>query len=354
MDTVKKVVVSVSTEYAVLIGRGLLAQTGEEVKKRIAPCRAAVITDSNVSKLYVKPVESSLQKAGFTCCRFVFPAGEASKNIRTLSDILEFLAEQEMTRQDIIIAIGGGVVGDIAGFAAAVYQRGIRFILLPTTFLAAVDSSIGGKTAIDLKAGKNLAGAFYQPHLVLCDTDTLETLPPEIFADGIAETLKYGILGNRELFEKTAAGFARKDWENIIEACVKMKRDIVTEDEYDIAKRQLLNLGHTFGHAIEKQSAYAISHGKAVAIGLHLIAQAAEQRGIAEQGLAETIRRALSANCLPTETEFTTIEIMDGLLRDKKRHGSRISFVFPETIGSCRIAELTVAEAAELAEKLLG
>lgn len=354
MDTVRKVIVSVSTKYAVLIGRGLLAQTGEEVKKRIAPCRAAVITDSNVSKLYVKPVESSLQKAGFTCCRFVFPAGEASKNIRTLSDILEFLAEQEMTRQDIIIAIGGGVVGDIAGFAAAVYQRGIRFILLPTTFLAAVDSSIGGKTAIDLKAGKNLAGAFYQPHLVLCDTDTLETLPPEIFADGIAETLKYGILGNRELFEKTAAGFARKDWENIIEACVKMKRDIVTEDEYDIAKRQLLNLGHTFGHAIEKQSAYAISHGKAVAIGLHLIAQAAEQRGIAEQGLAETIRRALSANCLPTETEFTTIEIMDGLLRDKKRHGSRISFVFPETIGSCRIAELTVAEAAELAEKLLG
>ncbi len=339
MDTVRKVIVSVSTKYAVLIGRGLLAQTGAEVKKRIAPCRAAVITDSNVSKLYVKPVESSLQKAGFTCCRFVFPAGEASKNIRTLSDILEFLAEQEMTRQDIIIAIGGGVVGDIAGFAAAVYQRGIRFILLPTTFLAAVDSSIGGKTAIDLKAGKNLAGAFYQPHLVLCDTDTLETLPPEIFADGIAETLKYGILGNRE---------------NIIEACVKMKRDIVTEDEYDIAKRQLLNLGHTFGHAIEKQSAYAISHGKAVAIGLHLIAQAAEQRGIAEQGLAETIRRALSANCLPTETEFTTVEIMDGLLRDKKRHGSRISFVFPETIGSCRIAELTVAEAAELAEKLLG
>lgn len=354
MDTVRKVVVSVSTEYAVLIGRGLLARTGEEVKKRIAPCRAALITDSNVAELYAEPVESSLRKAGFSCCRFVFPAGEASKNIRTLSDILEFLAEQEMTRQDIIIALGGGVVGDIAGFAAAVYQRGIRFILLPTTFLAAVDSSIGGKTAVDLKAGKNLAGAFYQPHLVLCDTDTLETLPPEIFTDGIAETLKYGILGNRELFEKTAVGIARKDWENVIESCVKMKRDIVTEDEYDMAKRQFLNLGHTFGHAIEKQSDYAISHGRAVAIGMHLIAQAAEQRGIAEQGLAETIRRALSANGLPAETEFTAAEIMNGLLRDKKRHGSRISFVFPEKIGSCRILELTVAETANLAEKLLG
>lgn len=353
MDTARKVIVSVSTEYAVLIGRGLLARTGEEVKKRIAPCRAAVITDSNVAGLYAEPVESSLQKAGFSCCRFVFPAGEASKNIRTLSDILEFLAEQEMTRQDIIIALGGGVVGDIAGFAAAVYQRGIRFILLPTTFLAAVDSSIGGKTAIDLKTGKNLAGAFYQPHLVLCDTDTLETLPTETFADGIAETLKYGILGNRELFEKTAAGIVRKDWENVIETCVKMKRDIVTEDEYDMAKRQLLNLGHTFGHAIEKQSGYTISHGKAVAIGMHLIAQAAEQRGIAEQGLAEIIRHALTANGLPTETEFTPVEIMDGLLRDKKRHGNRISFVFPEKIGSCRIVELSVAEIADLAEKLL-
>lgn len=353
MDAIRKVIVSVSTEYAVLIGRGLLAHTGEEVKKRIAPCRAAVVTDSNVAGLFAEAVENSLQKAGFSCCRFVFPAGESSKNIRTLSDILEFLAEQEMTRQDIIIALGGGVAGDIAGFAAAVYQRGIRFVMLPTTFLAAVDSSVGGKTAVDLKAGKNLAGAFYQPHLVLCDTDTLQTLPAETFADGIAETLKYGILGNRELFEKTSAGISHEDWEEIIEACIKMKRDIITEDEFDTGKRQHLNLGHTFGHAIEKRSGYALTHGKAVAIGLSLIARAAEQRGIAEPGLAEIIRRALAANGLPTETEFTAAEIMEGILRDKKRRGGKISFVFPEKIGSCRITELTVEDAAGLAEQAL-
>lgn len=349
----KKIIVSVSTEYAILIGRGLLGQAGVELKKRIAPCRAAVITDSTVAGLYAETVESSLRDAGFSCCRFVFPAGEESKNISVLSDILEFLAEQEMTRQDIVIALGGGVVGDMAGFAAAVYQRGIRFIQIPTTFLAAVDSSVGGKTAIDLKAGKNMAGAFYQPHLVLCDIDTLKTLPEEIFADGIAETLKYGVIGNKELFEKTACGSFREDLEGTIEACVKMKRDIVTEDEFDTGKRQLLNLGHTLGHAIEKRSGFALSHGHAVAIGLHLIARAAEQRGIAGAGLAETIRRALLANGLPAETSFSAEEITEAMLRDKKRRGNYISFVFPEKIGSCQIIKVPVAEAAALAEKAI-
>ena len=161
----RKVIVSASTEYAVLIGRGLLAQLGTEVAKRICPCKAAVITDTTVEKLYAEQAEQSLAAAGFTTCRFSYPAGEGSKHIGTLSDMLEFLAEQEITRQDIIIALGGGVAGDMAGFAAAVYQRGIRFVQVPTTFLAAVDSSVGGKTAIDLRAGKNMAGAFYQPQL---------------------------------------------------------------------------------------------------------------------------------------------------------------------------------------------
>lgn len=349
----KKVIVSASTEYAVLIGSGLLAQSGEEIKKRIAPCRAAVITDSVVEGLYAQTVESSLQSAGFSCRRFVFPAGEGSKNIAVLSDILEFLATQEITRQDIIVALGGGVAGDIAGFAAAVYQRGIRFIQIPTTFLAAVDSSVGGKTAIDLKAGKNMAGAFYQPHLVLCDTNTLKTLPEEIFADGIAETLKYGVIGNKELFDGTASGTFRKDLEGTIEACVKMKRDIVTEDEFDTGNRRLLNLGHTFGHAIEKRSGFTLSHGHAVAIGLHLIARAAEQRGIAQSGLAETIRRVLLANGLPVETDFPPEEIAEAMLSDKKRCGSCISFVFPEKIGSCRIVKIPVPEAAALVKNAM-
>lgn len=349
----KKVIVKASVEYAVLIGRGILGQLGEEVKKRIQPCKAAIITDTNVEKLYAEQVETSLHKAGFTVCRFVYPAGEVSKNINTLSDILEFLAAEEMTRQDIIIALGGGVTGDMAGFAAAVYQRGIRFIQVPTTFLAAVDSSVGGKTAIDLKAGKNMAGAFYQPHLVLCDVDTLDTLPETVFADGIAETLKYGVIGDAELFAKIASGNFREDLEEIIETCIKMKRDIVMEDEFDTGVRQLLNLGHTLGHAIEKKSGFAISHGYAVAIGMHLIAKAAEEMGIAEAGLSQKIKNALENNALPVSVDDTAEEITESVLRDKKRRGGEISFVFPTKIGHCEIVKIPVGEVTELVKKAL-
>ncbi len=349
----RKVIVKASTEYAILIGRGILGMLGEEVKKRIAPCKAAVITDTNIEKLYAAQVEQSLQDAGFATCRFVYPAGEQSKHIGTLSDMLEFLAEEEVTRQDIIIALGGGVAGDMAGFAAAVYQRGIRFVQAPTTFLAAVDSSVGGKTAIDLKAGKNMAGAFYQPHLVLCDVDTLDTLPEEVFADGIAETLKYGVIGDAELFEKTAGGDFKADLEEVIETCVKMKRDIVMEDEFDTGLRQLLNLGHTLGHAIEKKSGFAITHGHAVAIGMHLIAKAAEEQGMAEAGLAEKIKLALENNHLPVSIDYTAEEITEGVLKDKKRRGGEISFVFPVKIGECKIVKIPVEEVTELVRKAL-
>lgn len=350
----KKVTVKGSTvEYNILIGRGLLGQLGEEIRKRIRPCKAAIVTDSTVEKLYAEQAEVSLRKAGFSVCRFVYPAGEGSKQIGTLSELLEFLAEEEITRQDILVALGGGVTGDMAGFAAAIYQRGIRFVQVPTTFLAAVDSSVGGKTAIDLKAGKNMAGAFYQPHLVLCDVDTLDTLPAEVFADGIAETLKYGIIGNAELFARTAEGDFRKDLEEIIEICVKMKRDIVEEDEFDTGVRQLLNLGHTLGHAIEKKSGFALSHGYAVAIGLHLIAKAAEQKGMAQKGLAETIKQALEKNGLPVSTEYTAEEITEGVLKDKKRRGGEISFVFPVKIGECRLVEIPVDEVMALIKGIL-
>lgn len=345
MRTVK---VSASTEYNILIGKGLLAQAGSEIAKRIAPCSAAVITDDTVHALYAETVIHSLEEAGFSVCKFVFPAGERSKNIETLSQILEFLAEQEMTRQDIIVALGGGVVGDMAGFAAAVFQRGIRFIQIPTTFLAAVDSSVGGKTAIDLKAGKNMAGAFYQPHCVICDTDTLATLPQAVFADGIAETLKYGVIGNAALFHKVESLAFREELEETIAACVTMKRDIVMRDEFDTGERQLLNLGHTLGHSIEKQSNFSISHGHAVAIGMQLIANAAEAMGIAEAGTAERIGRALQNNGLPTTTAYSVAEIAAGARMDKKRRGGEISFVFPEKIGKCCIKEIPVTALTDM------
>ena len=263
---------------------------------------------------------------------------------------LEFLAKEEMTRTDLIVALGGGVTGDLAGFGAAVYLRGIPFVQIPTTFLAAIDSSVGGKTAVDLEAGKNLAGAFYQPKLVLCDTDVLQTLPEVVFADGIAEALKYGVLGDAALFEKIAGGDFRQDLEEIIETCVSMKRDVVEEDEFDTGKRQLLNLGHTFGHAIEQKSHFQMTHGHAVAIGMHLIAKAAEAKGIAEKGTAAAIAKALEQNQLPKETEFSPAEVAEGTLRDKKRRGGTISFVFPKKIGACEIVKIPVEEVEALAK----
>lgn len=346
----RSVTVKTSATYEVLIGSGLLQNAGEEVKKVISPCKAAIVTDSTVVHLYEETVRKSLTEAGFSVCTFVFPAGEASKNIHTLSHLLEFLAKEEMTRTDMIVALGGGVTGDLAGFGAAVYLRGIPFVQIPTTFLAAIDSSVGGKTAVDLEAGKNLAGAFYQPKLVLCDTDVLQTLPEVVFADGIAEALKYGVLGDAALFEKIAGGDFRQDLEEIIETCVSMKRDVVEEDEFDTGKRQLLNLGHTFGHAIEQKSHFQMTHGHAVAIGMHLIAKAAEAKGIAEKGTAATIAKALEQNQLPKETEFSPAEVAEGTLRDKKRRGGTISFVFPKKIGDCEIVKIPVEEVEALAK----
>lgn len=346
----RSVTVKTSATYEVLIGSGLLQKAGEAVKKVISPCKAAIVTDSTVVHLYEETVRKSLEEAGFSVCTFVFPAGEASKNIHTLSHLLEFLAKEEMTRTDMIVALGGGVTGDLAGFGAAVYLRGIPFVQIPTTFLSAIDSSVGGKTAVDLEAGKNLAGAFYQPKLVLCDTDVLQTLPEVVFADGIAEALKYGVLGDAALFEKIAGGDFRQDLEEIIETCVSMKRDVVEEDEFDTGKRQLLNLGHTFGHAIEQKSHFQMTHGHAVAIGMHLIAKAAEAKGIAEKGTAAAIAKALEQNQLPKETEFSPAEVAEGTLRDKKRRGGTISFVFPKKIGDCEIVKIPVEEVEALAK----
>ena len=219
--------------------------------------------------------------------------------------------------------------------------------------LTALQKAVRESEDIDLKAGKNMAGAFYQPHLVLCDVNTLDTLPEEVFADGIAETLKYGVIGDKALFEKTAQGDFRDELEEIIETCVKMKRDIVMEDEFDNGMRQLLNLGHTLGHAIEKKSGFTISHGYAVAIGMHLIAKVAEEKGMAEKGLSEKIKMALENNQLPVSIDYKAEEIVEGVLKDKKRRGGEISFVFPAKIGHCDIVKIPVAEVTDLVRSAL-
>ena len=346
----KTVVINTPNPYKVLIGSGLLEETGKLVSEITSPCKAAVITDSTVDKLYANKVITSLSEYGFSCIKYVFKSGEASKNISVFSDILEFLANNSVTRSDIIVALGGGVAGDMAGFCAASYLRGIKFIGIPTTLLSAVDSSVGGKTAVNLDAGKNLVGAFHQPSLVICDTDTLKTLPENYLNDGISETIKYGIITDEKLFKLMETDFL-SEIKTIIERCVSIKNYIVSGDVFDKGQRQLLNLGHTFGHSIEILSNFEISHGQAVAIGMVIISQAAEKMNLSKKGTTKRITDLLKKCGLPTETTYTAKEITDISLKDKKRNGDTITLVIPEEIGKTVLIKIPTDKLCDFAEK---
>ncbi|MEG6522460.1 3-dehydroquinate synthase [Desulfotomaculum sp. 1211_IL3151] len=339
----KLVTVNASKSYEIIIEQGILAKAGQETAKRISACTAAIVTDNIVDSLYSDVVCKSLQETGFSVCKFVFTHGEASKNLTVFGQILEFFAQKQLTKSDLVVALGGGVIGDIAGFAASVYLRGIRFMQIPTTYLAAIDSSVGGKTAIDLAAGKNLAGTFYQPSLVLCDPDSFATLPEKVFADGTAEAIKYGVLAAPKLFDKLAQGQAQLDLVNIIEQCVKIKRDLVMRDEFDNGDRQLLNFGHTIGHAIEHCSGYRITHGHAVAMGMVTISKAAWRLGLSAQDCSEPIKAALLANNLPFSSPFTAEQLALAALLDKKRRLDNITLVIPIKIGQCVLHKIPVS-----------
>ena len=336
--------VCVREGYEVVIGGGLLRESGSLIRAAIGDCRLAIVTDSNVAPLYLAPLMRSLAGAGFDACSFVFPAGEQHKRMETLSRILEFFAGEHFTRGDCVLALGGGVTGDMAGFAAGCYLRGVRYIQLPTTLLAAVDSSVGGKTAVDLSAGKNLAGLFHQPSLVLCDTDCFVTLPPAEFANGAAEAIKTGILDDEALFSLFEQDQVKSNIDAVVERCVRYKAEIVERDEKESGERKLLNLGHTAGHVIELCSGYTVSHGHAVAAGLGIIARAAERLGWADEPLAERIESALEKNGLPMTTEFPPEMLAQAALSDKKRAGGFITLVVPRRIGNCFLKELPVDE----------
>ena len=332
----KTVTVSASKTYDILIGSGLLDQLGPQARKLGKARMVCLVSESTVYPLFGEKDVRSLEAAGFKVVSFVFPAGEESKNPETYLALLNFLAEHRLTRSDLIVALGGGVTGDLAGFAAATYLRGIRFIQVPTTLLAAVDSSVGGKTAIDLPAGKNLVGAFCQPSLVLCDTHTLNTRPREIFRDGCAEVIKYGILSDPALFSHLERHGLDFDREYVITRCVELKRDVVMEDEFDTGARMKLNLGHTIGHGVEAKSNFTLSHGKAVAIGIAIVSRAC--------GCADTSRilAILAQFGLPASTSESADDILSYALSDKKRSANQVNLILPNAIGNCSIVPTPV------------
>ena len=252
-----------------------------------------------------------------------------------------------LSRSDIAAALGGGVTGDLTGFAAATYRRGMDYIQLPTTLLAAVDSSVGGKTAINLRAGKNQLGCFHQPAAVICDTDTFSTLPEREVRSGSAEIIKYGVIGDEGFFESLGEEPISARYEAVVERCVSMKRDFVARDEFDRGDRRYLNFGHTIGHAAERCSGYTLPHGYAVAMGMAAISRAAESFGISEKGTAERIEKMLKRYGLPTEIDFARDDMLDAMLSDKKSDGSSVALIVPERIGRCRIENAGAAELCE-------
>ena len=332
------VIVDASRAYPVHIGGGLLDQAGGLIAGVTKSRRCAVVTDSAVGPLYAQRVQKSLEAGGFTVLLHAFPAGEQSKNLTTYGRILEFFAQNRLTRSDFVIALGGGVTGDMAGFAAATYQRGVDYIQMPTTFLAASDSSVGGKTAVDLEAGKNLAGAFHQPKMVICDTDTFQTLSADAFADGMAETLKHGLIADKEFFDELMTG--NPDPGRMVRRNVEIKAAVVREDEFEHGTRKLLNFGHTLGHAIEKISDFSITHGHAVAIGMALAARAGEKMGFSPAGTLEQVLAANEKYHLPTECPYTAEQIYNAATADKKRDGGSIDVVVLERVGQARTVRL--------------
>ena len=332
------VTVNASTTYEVKIGSGLLPKLGAEVSALGKAGKVCIVSDSNVWPLYGNAAKNSLENAGLEVIHFLFPAGESSKNGSTYLQLLNFLAENGMTRSDHLVALGGGVVGDLTGFAAATYLRGIAYIQVPTTLLAMVDSSVGGKPALDLPSGKNLAGAFCQPKLVLCDTDTLATLPEDIFRDGCAEVIKYGILYDPDLFAHLTEKGLAFDRKAVITRCVELKRDVVTQDEFDTGLRMKLNLGHTVGHGIEAISNFSLSHGKAVAIGMAIVSRASRCPD------GQKILACLERFGLPTTTDYAPEEIYRCALSDKKRSGGTVNLIIPKAIGSCAIVPTPIAD----------
>ncbi len=326
-----------------------LKKIGEYIKNIQKDGKICVISDDNVAPLYMEDCMKSLQKAGYDAYEYILPAGEASKNGENYLKIMSYLASISMTRSDGIVALGGGMVGDLAGFSAATYMRGINVYQVPTTLLAAVDSSVGGKTAIDLPAGKNLVGAFHQPKLVLQDSALLDTIPPETYREGMAEVIKYGVIDSPELFAKlNAPEYTKAHLQEIIQTCVDIKSKFVEADEFDHGLRHKLNFGHTLGHAMEILSDYSLSHGDAVAKGMYWMTKISVEQGWCDIETLDQLEKVLNAYGFDLSLNFDIEEVYRVLCSDKKRTGNQIRIVTADRIGECTLRLMNIEEVKAL------
>lgn len=347
--------VNVGKPYDIIINSGCIDDVGKHVSDIEGVKKCAIITDSNVGSIYGERVKKSLENNGIYTVIHTFEAGEKSKNVESIYGMLECLAENSFTRSDMIVALGGGVTGDMAGFTASIYLRGIKFVQIPTSLLAQIDSSVGGKTGIDLPQGKNLCGAFHQPSLVLIDPDVLSTLPEYYFSDGLAEAIKYGMIKSASLFERLENENAKDFIEDLIFECVDIKRKVVENDEFDNGERMILNFGHTFGHAIEKYYGFeAYSHGQGVAVGMMIAVSSGEELSLTAQGSSARLKKVLEKYNLPYSTDADCESLISTISVDKKCRGNDINFIFISEIGSSFIKKIPVNDFSNIFRNSVG
>lgn len=332
--------------YPIIIENGIIDNVSAEICKFYKGKKIFIVTDDNVNSHYGEVVTESLNESGFEVKLMSLKPGEESKNFNTLPQVYNELLDFNLTRSDLIIALGGGVIGDLTGFVASTYLRGVDFIQIPTSLLAQVDSSVGGKVAVDLKRGKNLVGSFYHPKCVLIDPNVLETLEERFLIDGMAEVIKYGCIKDSEFFE-----FLEKIENNqqlidnmgiIIHKCCDIKREVVENDEKDLGERMLLNFGHTLGHAIEQYYNYSkYSHGEGVAIGMYVISKLSEEKCLTKQGTSERIKNILLKYKLPYDMDVKVEDILEAINLDKKKLGKNLNVIILKEIGNSEIYKTT-------------
>lgn len=341
-----KIEVKTQKPYTVTVERGALDRAGEILRPlKKAGTRVMLISETNVMPLYGGRVRASLEGAGFPVSEFMYPAGEEHKLLSTVCDMYEALSKEGFTRTDLIVALGGGVTGDMGGFAAATFLRGMDFAQIPTSLVAQADASVGGKTGVDLPFGKNLVGAFHQPIAVISDPEALDTLPEHFFRDGLGEVVKHGAIADRELFLALEQGAALEDREEMVARSVKIKRDFVEADTRDTGRRMILNFGHTCGHALEKLHDFrGLSHGEAVGIGMVLACRVGERLGVTAPGTGERIAALLEQYGMPTKTGFSPREIVEATALDKKSDGSSLRFILLREVGESLIHPMTREE----------